>query len=65
MTATHECTYCAHYSAHSRTGEPTGIPRYIGTRAEVVAHADRHPIGDPADMAVPVGTCWPYAGPTD
>lgn len=61
----HECSYCARYSAHVFTGEPTGHPRYVGTRAEVVAHADRHPIGDPEDMAVPVGSCWPYADAPD
>lgn len=57
---THECTWCARYSAHAYTGEPTGSPRYVGTYAEVLAHADVHPAGDPLDMVAVVGDCWPY-----
>ena len=60
MSAVYECSYCARYSAHVFTGEPTGHPRYVGTRAEVVAHADRHPIGPPEWLAVIAGQCWPY-----
>lgn len=48
MTAAlYECQYCAYYSRE--TYAPSGKPVFVGTRATVEAHADRHPLGDPAD----------------
>lgn len=50
---THYCTYCDYYS-RKWDGTRTG-PVYTGTRKQVMAHANTHPIGTPADMAAPIG----------
>lgn len=49
----HYCTYCDYYARNHATGAHNGTG-FTGTYAQVVAHADDHPIGDPRDMAVPV-----------
>lgn len=46
-----ECTYCRYYATHHVTGEYNGLPVFKGTKAQVIRHADEHPIGDPRDMA--------------
>lgn len=51
---THECRYCAHYAVNGYTGRPTGLPRFTGTRAEVIRHADAHPVGSPLDAVMPL-----------
>ncbi|WKW85547.1 hypothetical protein SEA_REYNAULD_95 [Rhodococcus phage Reynauld] len=54
-TVMHYCTYCHHYARDHVTGELVyAMPVFVGSYAEVVKHADRHPIGYPADMAQPV-----------
>lgn len=52
MAHSHMCSYCYRYAHHLHTGEPTGAHVFTGTRAEVIAHADIHPIGDPRDYPV-------------
>ena len=52
MTPTHECRYCARYAVNQYTGTPTGSPRFTGTYAEVVTHADVHPVGSPLDAVM-------------
>lgn len=39
---TYKCSYCDRY----------GIHEFVGSWHEVVAHADKHPIGDPRDFPV-------------
>jgi hypothetical protein len=48
------CTYCDYYSRDHFTGKFVGGDVFIGTKKQVVDHADAHPIGDPQDMALPV-----------
>lgn len=62
MAATHFCTYCDFYSRRWDGKREPGSTVFTGTRAEVVAHADAHPIGDPEDMAMPLSDRAPYEG---
>ncbi|AEK09590.1 hypothetical protein LITTLEE_213 [Mycobacterium phage LittleE] len=60
MSATHYCTYCDFYS---RKWDGTRAPNskvYTGTRKQVMAHANVHPIGTPYDMVLPLPQA-PYA----
>ena len=49
----HYCTYCDYYARNHHTGAHNGTG-FTGTYSEVLAHADTHPIGDPAGMVLPV-----------
>lgn len=67
MTPTHYCTYCDYYSrtyGGANDGRPDsandGSEVFTGTRAEVIAHADLHPAGDPEDMAQLLSERAPY-----
>lgn len=51
---THYCTYCDFYSRDHFTGKQVSDDVFLGTEAAVVAHAEKHPIGDPRDMAMPI-----------
>lgn len=46
-----ECMYCRYYATNHFTGEYNGLEVFKGTKAQVIRHADEHPIGDPRDMA--------------
>jgi hypothetical protein len=48
------CTYCRYYGTDPITGEVDHSHDFTGTRAAVVRHAHKHPIGDPTDMAAPI-----------
>lgn len=54
------CTYCDYYSRNHFTGKQVSDDVFTGTKREVIAHADKHPIGDPRDMALPVSDRVPY-----
>lgn len=47
-----ECIYCRYYAHDHFTGKYNGLEVFKGTKAQVIRHADKHPIGDPRDMAV-------------
>lgn len=57
------CTYCDYYSRESWSGKQVpGSTVFTGTREQVIAHADEHPIGSPEDMALPISERAPYEG---
>lgn len=58
--ATHYCTYCDFYSRRYDGKREPGLTVYTGTRKQVMAHANVHPIGTPADMVLPLPRT-PYA----
>jgi hypothetical protein len=49
-----ECRYCLYYATNQHTGEIDQGRRFFGTRKAISVHAERHPIGDPEDFAVPI-----------
>ena len=59
---THYCTYCDYYSRRWDGKREPGSTVYTGTRKQVMAHANIHPIGTPFDMAAPLSSRAPYEG---
>lgn len=54
MTDLYECSYCLYYARPtSFSDEIDDSQRFVGSRSEVIKHADIHPIGAPEDCAIP------------
>ncbi len=58
---THYCTYCDYYSRSHVDGTLVpGSTVYVGTRRQVMTHANIHPLGAPSDMVLPLSDWAPY-----
>lgn len=59
---THYCTYCDYYSRRWDGKRVPGSTVYTGTRRQVMAHSQIHPVGTPTDMVMPIEDRAPYEG---
>ncbi|KPG13734.1 hypothetical protein [Mycobacteroides immunogenum] len=60
MSEQYYCTYCDYYSRKVDGTRDPEMAVFIGTKAQVVAHANSHPIGSPTDMAELLSLRAPY-----